>query len=800
MKREWSNYSLDIFREYKETKNNLFIQAGPGSGKSTNLIELAKMTSPSKRSLFMAFNKSIAEELKERIPSYFETTTFHSKGLKTLFQNFNFKLKLNENKGFFFAKKSIKNSERKDLNEKQFFRYLFELQEIWNQVRVNFFVDYEREIPLICIEKDIEFRDYMVEDLKRIEEAWEKHSHLIKKGGDFMMDFTDMLWLPYRLIKEEDFPKYEVVFIDEGQDLNTLQREIALSFVKKGGRFVIVGDVSQCQPEGTKVLMSDGNYKNIEDLNIGDVVVSYEYRHDNCFIGNYSKILKTKPVLYKDLCERARSKVLNKAYREYEGDLYKLTAGNFSSSYTPNHICCVRWKPEIKTKYVLYLMQKGDWFRIGISPFGHNTSQSGGLLFRHNCEKADKTWILNIYDSREEARSQEMYYSYKFGIPQTIFERREEYGLGTISQELINSFYNRFEGELIERGISLLELFEKRIDCPFVWKEENKDSRWKVGKAYMFNTYACNVFPELMQVIIYDGFNYNKVSKGSRSRPIYKDIDKWEKTYYKGKVWSLEIDYFQNYVADGILTHNCIYHFQGADKSNFDIFKNQPRTTSLPLSITYRCGKNIVKEAQKVFPDNIEEWEHSPEGVVREGDLLEAREGDFVLCRNNLPLVEAFLLFLKNGHKASIKGKELGDALLSLMEKVNEVEELDVVLEEKLKTLMEKGCSLQAAKNNESYVALLEKVNIIKLLSKYYGDFQKTKDSITSIFDGDEKGIILCTCHRSKGLEADRVFLLDKNLIPSARASTQEALYAEKCLLFVAITRAKKELIYCYSK
>ena len=59
------------------------------------------------------------------------------------------------------------------------------------------------------------------------------------------------------------------------------------------------------------------------------------------------------------------------------------------------------------------------------------------------------------------------------------------------------------------------------------------------------------------------------------------------------------------------------------------------------------------------------------------------------------------------------------------------------------------------------------------------------------------RGIILSTIHKSKGLEADRVFFLEPGLIPSKYAVTELAVYAEKCLKFVGITRARKELIYC---
>lgn len=793
MAKEWSKYQLDFFDAYENTRSNLFVKATAGSSKTTSMLECLKRTSPVKKKIFLAFNKSISEELKERVPAGTETSTFHSKGLKILLQNFRLKFKVNENKAFSICRKIL---ELNDIPVKQQTRYIFELQEIWNQIRVNLCVDYPKDIPFICIEKDIEFKERMIDDIEALEKEWHKGIKKLSQG-EFQIDFTDMLWVPYILLNEEAFPKYDIVFIDEGQDLNTLQTEIALRLVKpKRGRFVVVGDEAQCQPEGTKVLMDDGTKKNIEDIQVGDVVVSYEYRHDNCFVCNYERIREKSPSQYQKVHEASKSKVLRVAVRDYEDYLYKLSIGDMESSYTPEHICYVRWKPEIRKKYVLYLMQKGDWFRIGITPYCSSNNHSGGLLFRFNCENADKLWILNFYDNKRDARIDEMFFSYKYGIPQTIFEQRTSSD-SILGQEGIVEFFDRFEGCLEEKSIELLTLFSRKINCPFLSRNK-EDSRWKAGTSYMFNTYACNIFPELMQVIIYDGFNYEKTSRGTRAKPVYKNIEKWEKIMYMGKVYSLEIGWNQNYVADGILTHNCIYGFQGASLNNFLTLQSIPNTITLPLSITYRCSKRIVEEAKTVFPNEIEAAPWAEEGIVRRGDLGEAQSGDFVLCRNNLPLVAAFVVFLRLKKKAVIKGKDLGQSLLSILDKITEIKDLDTLLEAKLEELLKKGISRAAALNNPSYIALEEKAMIIRLLHKEFPSITELYSVIDRIFTEDTgEGVILCTCHKSKGLEADRVFFLNPELIPSQYATTEKALYGEKCLKFVAITRARKELVYC---
>lgn len=481
----WSYRQKAIFEAYENTRNNIVICATAGSSKTTCIVECARRTPFHKKALFMAFNKSIAEELRERLPQHIKVNTYHAQGLNVLFSHFKFQMKLNENKTFILAK-SILNL--KEMPYKSQLRYLFDLQNIWTSLRVGLLVNYEEDIPNICIDKDIEYQDRMIEDIKDIENEWIRQANKIQNNKNFIMDFTDMLYLPYILIDESEFPKFDIVFSDENQDCNTLQRELLLQYVKpKFGRFVCVGDKNQM-----------------------------------------------------------------------------------------------------------------------------------------------------------------------------------------------------------------------------------------------------------------------------------------------------------------------IYQFQNASLSNFLSFSEFPNTVTLPLDITYRCSKKIVEEARKVFSEGIEAAPDAKEGIVRKGDLREATSGDFVLCRNNLPLIEAFITLLEEGKKSTIKGKEFGEALLSILEKINYIDDLDVLKHEKVEKIMkDKNISYQTAIQNQSYQNLVEKCSILEKLYCVWNDLDTLKSKVQTIYSEKTEGIILSTIHKSKGLEADRVFFLNQNLIPSQYVTTQEALYSEYCLKFVAITRARNELIYC---
>ena len=247
-----------------------------------------------------------------------------------------------------------------------------------------------------------------------------------------------------------------------------------------------------------------------------------------------------------------------------------------------------------------------------------------------------------------------------------------------------------------------------------------------------------------------------------------------------------------------------IYSFQGSNLNSFNKLRELPKTKTLPLSVTYRCPRLIVAEANKVFEgdDNFIPVEAHPDaelGAVRKGDFTEAEDGDFILCRNNSPLVTAMLELMKVGKKANIIGKDFGEALLRLLSVTDNVSELRSLLDKKLTELRQKGVNKPAM--DTSYGLLKEKVEIIESLTANYGNLSNVSRAIKTIFvENSSNGITLSTIHKSKGLEAERVFFLDKHLIPSKYARTDLDYYQEKCLEFVAVTRAKQELIYCKSE
>ena len=240
-----------------------------------------------------------------------------------------------------------------------------------------------------------------------------------------------------------------------------------------------------------------------------------------------------------------------------------------------------------------------------------------------------------------------------------------------------------------------------------------------------------------------------------------------------------------------------IYGFNAADEKSFEWFEKFPNTKTLPLSVSFRCSKNVIKRAQEIVPD-IKALDDAPDGIVRDGSALnEARSGDFVLCRTTMPLVRMFFEFLSQNKKAVIKGSDIGVHLIELIGKINNIPKLISFWEKELENYRNelKKSGVINPHEHTGYVTLEDKVNVLLFLAKVSNSIVDLKDKIRTIFTDEIQGICLSTVHKIKGLEADRVFIIRPDLLPMQNVKSWQYIQ-EKNLEYVAVTRAKLELIF----
>lgn len=245
-----------------------------------------------------------------------------------------------------------------------------------------------------------------------------------------------------------------------------------------------------------------------------------------------------------------------------------------------------------------------------------------------------------------------------------------------------------------------------------------------------------------------------------------------------------------------------IYGFAGADVESFKLLQSLPNTVSLPLSVCYRCDKNIIKMAQSIVT-HIEWREGAPDGVVdHRAELNMVQDGDMILCRLTAPLVDVCLRYIRQGVKAFVKGGDIGAGLIRIIEDTDMKTTGDILdaLDFKLFNLSvdyakANNCTPQEAQESAEYVRQYDQINAIRLLSEGLVNGSQTIARIRSIFSESAQGICLSTIHKSKGLEYSRVFILCPEKLWHERSmQMQWTTEQEDNLVYVAYTRAKNYL------
>lgn len=243
--------------------------------------------------------------------------------------------------------------------------------------------------------------------------------------------------------------------------------------------------------------------------------------------------------------------------------------------------------------------------------------------------------------------------------------------------------------------------------------------------------------------------------------------------------------------------------FKGASKDSFHELKKINNTIELPLSISYRCAQSIVDWAKEISPA-MEARPNAPAGtLVFNGQVNNIRPGDMVLCRLNAPLIALALEFIKVGRPVLIKGKDIGNNLIKLIEPYKNKTQQQVIdkLNNKVSKLVQKikkRNPTKSAEDDSEVVLLRDKTDILVTLLEKFGSVYKVIEFIGSIYSdvSDAKKSIFSTIHRAKGDEADRVFILEPQLVPFPFATTDDEREQEKHIDFVARTRAKNHLEY----
>ena len=253
-----------------------------------------------------------------------------------------------------------------------------------------------------------------------------------------------------------------------------------------------------------------------------------------------------------------------------------------------------------------------------------------------------------------------------------------------------------------------------------------------------------------------------------------------------------------------------IYGFAGADPRSFMKIRREWDVEELSLSICYRSPESHLEIAQDIVPD-IEPRPDAPEGTVLEADIGEhlpeiVRDGDYVLCRTNAPLVKQCIRLIEHKQKATVLGRDVATKLTDILTEIEEEaggeidydrlgHHLTTYKQEKLDYLRDKDAPESAM------VAVRDRV---RCLRNCYAGFEgcESVDTLRGEIDdlfGDEvgEGVTFMTVHKAKGDENDRIHILRPDLLPLAWDGQKEwELKQEMNLRYVALTRSTDTLTF----
>lgn len=239
---KFSEYQTNIFDFIQHQNGNLVIEASAGCGKTTTMVQAIRFINPSKKILFCSFNTEISKEIENKVKGLknVKVSTIHSLGKSILSNSFREEtLVVNEMKYKNELCENLKNYTSFNtfiLSKKKYNQYIQNILNLVNLMRFNL-LQTAKDSKEIIDRYDIQIINDEVEIALKLME-WGKNNLSV-------IDYTDMVWLPLVKHVTPKRHKYDFIFVDECQDLSTMQRELVLICRKINTRFIFCGDSNQ---------------------------------------------------------------------------------------------------------------------------------------------------------------------------------------------------------------------------------------------------------------------------------------------------------------------------------------------------------------------------------------------------------------------------------------------------------------------------------------------------------------------------------------------------------------------------
>lgn len=230
---KWSEHQECIFDFCENGTGNAIVEAVAGSGKTTTIVEaINRLAFVAPDNIFLAFNKSIATELQNRGAN---AKTFHSLCYTPVTKHLGVN-NVDMNKTRFLCDQFLETQE-----SRMYSFFISRLISLAKQMGVGIFVDDTEQAWYDIVNHfNLQLENDRASLSTAIELSREMLTHCNKSN---YADFDDLL---YFAVKDGvKLKKYDVIFVDEAQDTNPIQRALLKKLMHEESRLIAVGDPHQ---------------------------------------------------------------------------------------------------------------------------------------------------------------------------------------------------------------------------------------------------------------------------------------------------------------------------------------------------------------------------------------------------------------------------------------------------------------------------------------------------------------------------------------------------------------------------
>ncbi|HET8621617.1 MAG TPA: 3'-5' exonuclease, partial [Acidimicrobiales bacterium] len=486
---------------------------------------------------------------------------------------------------------------------------------------------------------------------RKIGEVFREYQDRLLRAGS--MDFDDLLAQALRLLREHPDvlrhyqQRFKHILVDEYQDTNRVQNDFVLLLAADHRNVCVVGDQDQCLPPGTAVATPAGP-RSIESLGEGDVVSGVAGAG--------------RPVASRVTAVRA-GRYAGRLYTVHAG-------GHTLRGTPHHVVLADTSLDEgLFVVYLMERIDRGFRVGLTKSIRQVAPRQwEQGLRVRINQEHADRAWVLRVCGSRAEASFHEARLAALYGLPTALFHGLgrnlvmddawlarlfDEVDTRTAAKQLMEDldlhpafphdrpanggrrqtlnltmFSDLRHGDVgyhrVQWSSNRHDIADRLREAGFPVRPGKLDgSRVEVSrKSYpealefahaMAAAGALDIarramigrklYPFVPLAHLREGMH---VLVQGPDGPVEARVDAVEVEAYDGPVHDIEVEPAHTYLAGGVLVHNSIYAFRGADMRNIVEFEDAfPDTTVVLLEQNYRSTQTILDAANAVIANNV---------------------------------------------------------------------------------------------------------------------------------------------------------------------------------------------------